>query len=69
MGEPPMRTVWLRALFTDCGTPSWNQRQEMKGDKLGGKQTSSEEGGRKRSWDDSRYIGNYQALHNHLSDP
>ena len=20
MGETPMRTVWLRALFTDCGT-------------------------------------------------
>ena len=39
----------------------------MKGDELGGKQTSSE-GRRKRSQDDSRYIGNYQGLHKHLSD-
>lgn len=40
----------------------------MKGDELGGKQTSSEEGRRNRSQDDSRYIGNYQGLHKHLSD-
>lgn len=25
MDEPPMRTVWLRALFTNCGTPRLRQ--------------------------------------------
>ena len=40
----------------------------MKGDELGEKQTSSEEGGRKRSQDDNRYVGNHQGLHKHLSD-